>query len=256
MIHVLDGSFAASISNDHALASGLGSARRTPEAPMRIATIMLAAALAAPAAAEDRNPACEPGMLVFDASGSMKGTRIENARIATARVLPALTAERNVGLITYGGEAGPECGTIRLQLEPAPNNGPAIQAVINAIAPQGRTPLTEAVEQAAALLGGGKRRAVIVLVTDGEENCRGDPCALGQRLRRAGGRLKVSVIGYRLRISESSALSCLASETGGLFVEVSETDELAKALQDTLGCPPVSALPTADQKARFAVRRP
>lgn len=217
---------------------------------MRIATLMLAAALSLPAAlaptfpavGADNSPTCEPGMLVFDASGSMKGTRIVNARIATARVLPALTAERHVGLITYGGDEGPECGTIHLRLEPAPNNGPAIQAVIDAIAPYGRTPLAAAVEQAAMVLGGGKRRGVVVLVTDGEENCRGDPCALGRQLKRAGGKLKVNVIGYRLRIAESSALACLASETGGIFVEVSETDELARALQDTLGCPPVSGL--------------
>lgn len=223
---------------------------------MRVATVFIVAALAMPAAARASGPACEPGMLVFDASGSMKGTRMENARIATARVLPALSTDRNVGLITYGGEDGPECGTIHLRLEPAPNNGPAIQAVIDAITPYGRTPLTEAVEQAATLLGGGKRKGVVVLVTDGEENCRGDPCALGRRLRQAGGKLKVNVIGYRLRIGESSALACLASETGGLFVEVNETDGLAKALQDTLGCPPVSLLPPAAQKARVAAQFP
>lgn len=223
---------------------------------MRIAAVLVVAALANPAAAQQSNPACDPGMLVFDASGSMKGTRIENARIATARVLPALTSQRDVGLITYGGEDGPECGTIHLRLEPAPNNGPAIQAVIEAINPQGRTPLTESVEQAAALLGGGKRRGVIVLVTDGEENCQGDPCALGRRLRRAGGRLKVNVIGYRLRVKESSALACLASETGGLFVEANETDELAKALQETLGCPPVSSLPHATRGPLSSLRSP
>jgi Ca-activated chloride channel family protein len=223
---------------------------------MRFATMMLAAmlaaALAVSAAAQNSSPACEPAMLVFDASGSMKGTRIERARIATARVLPALTAERNVGLVTYGGESGPECGTIHRRLEPAPNNGPAIQQVIESISPSGRTPLTEAVEQAAVYLGGGKRKGLIVLVTDGEENCRGDPCALGRRLRRAGGQLKVNVIGYRLRIAESSALACLAGETGGLFVEVGEADNLASALQDALGCRPVSAIPRVDRLARSA----
>jgi Ca-activated chloride channel family protein len=217
------------------------SARREHRHP-ELAALTALALLAGAAAAETPAAVCEPAMLVFDASGSMKGTRIAEARAATARVLPTLARQRPVGLLTYGGAEGPACGTIHLRLEPAPGNAAAIQAEIDALDPSGRTPLTEAVARAAAVLGAGTRRGLVVLVTDGEENCRGDPCALGRELKAMGAKLKVHVIGYRLRVPEGSALACLARETSGLFVEVDNTDGLARALSETLGCVPVSGV--------------
>jgi len=192
--------------------------------------------------AETREAVCEPAMLVFDASGSMKGTRIAEARAATARILPALARQRPVGLVTYGGTPATEqaCGAVQLRLRPEPDNAALIQAEIDALKPDGRTPLTRAVSEAASALGGGARRGVIVLVTDGEENCRGDPCALGREIRLTGNRLKVHVIGYRLRVPEGSTLACLAGETGGVFVEATDTEGLARALADTLACTPIS----------------
>lgn len=205
--------------------------------------LALAAGISISARGEERDTVCEPAMLVFDASGSMKGTRIAEARAAARRVLPVLTRQRHVGLVTYGAapEVPPACGAVQLKLTPAPDNAALIQAEIDALRPDGRTPLTEAVAAAANALGGGARRGLIVLVTDGEENCRGDPCALGRQIRALGKRLKVHVIGYRLRVPEGSALACLAGETGGVFVEATNTDDLIRALGQTLGCAPVSA---------------
>jgi Ca-activated chloride channel family protein len=118
-----------------------------------------------------------------------------------------------------------------------------IQGAIEEIDPVGRTPLTAAVATAAEVLGKGRRRGLIVLVTDGEENCGGDPCLFGRQVQAAGNLLKVHVIGYRLRVPEASALGCLALSTGGLLVEASSADELASALQSTFGCLPISRAP-------------
>jgi Ca-activated chloride channel family protein len=81
---------------------------------------------------------------------------------------------------------------------------------------------------------------LIVLVTDGEENCGGDPCALGRRLAALAPRLKIHVVGYRLRIAEGSPLACLAEATGGRYVEVGDTESLGDALDRSLGCAPVA----------------
>ena len=113
--------------------------------------------------AQDRDEACEQAMLVFDASISMAGRGIEETRAATRRVLPELTRQRPVGLITYGGMPGPACDTIALRLEPAPDNAAAIQAGIDALKPSGATPLTESVELAAGVLTKGSRRGLIVI---------------------------------------------------------------------------------------------
>lgn len=193
--------------------------------------------------AGDRRSACEPAMLVFDATGSMLGTRIIQARAAVRKVMPALAAKRAVGLVTYGGtNETVACGSIRVRRLPALTNGDDILREIDAIVPSGRTPLTEAVSTAVGVLDRDAPAGVVVLVTDGEENCGGDPCALGRQLRDRGSRITVHVIGFRLRIEEGSALSCLAAQTGGHFAEVDDTESLSAALDTSLGCLPVSML--------------
>jgi Ca-activated chloride channel family protein len=124
--------------------------------------------------------------------------------------------------------------------------------MIEAIDPSGRTPLTASVQIAAAALGAGSRRGVVVLVTDGEENCGADPCALGRTLAARGGLLRVHVVGFRLRVLESSALACLARSTGGTLVEASDTSSLEAALRTTFGCTPMSRKRLGDAHARNA----
>ena len=208
-----------------------------------LAALLLMVPAGAGAQTAPRGPGCEPAMLVFDATGSMLGTRITQARAAVRRVMPALAAKRAVGLVTYGGTAETvACSSIRVRRMPAPTNGDEILREIDSITPSGRTPLTEAVSTAVNVLSGIAPAGVVVLVTDGEENCGGDPCALGRQLRDRGSRVTVHVIGFRLRIEEGSALSCLANQTGGQFAEVDDTDSLSAALDTSLGCTPISML--------------
>jgi Ca-activated chloride channel family protein len=110
---------------------------------------------------EERNPCTEDAMLVFDASGSMAGNvtqgigktipRINEVRSALAKVLPAITRFRKVGLITYGPGPYQQCN-VQLNLTPMPDAAPLILEEVNALNPAGKTPLTTAVEQAAEVL--------------------------------------------------------------------------------------------------------
>ena len=82
-----------------------------------------------------------------------------------------------------------------------------------------------------------------MLLTDGEETCGGDPCALARELSAGGSHLTVHVIGYRAWDAEGFGMlqsRCLADATGGLYISVQTTDELVAALEKTLGCPIVS----------------
>ena len=129
-------------------------------------------------------------MIVFDASGSTAGntvqglfsdvTRIDEVRKALAQVLPTATKFRKVGLITYGPGPYAHCN-VELDFRPMPNAAERIMSVVNAINPAGKTPLVEAVKQAAEVLD--YRKGVIVLLTDGEETCGGAPCSLGKSLK-------------------------------------------------------------------------
>jgi Ca-activated chloride channel family protein len=213
----------------------------------------------APAATGEPKPApcTEDAMLVFDASGSMAGTaklgvstavpvtRIDNVRSALAKVLPSITRFRRVGLISYGPGPYQQCN-VRLNLKPAPNAAGPIMRDVGELVPSGKTPLSEAVEQAAEVLKYRDKPGVVVVLTDGEETCGGKPCDLGKRLHAEAAELTVHVIEFRVKdfswTGEQSILDtkCLADQNGGLYVTAESEEDLVEALEKTLGCPMLS----------------
>jgi Ca-activated chloride channel homolog len=196
-------------------------------------------------------------MIVFDASTSMAGNmnqgiattipRINEVRKALARVLPGITRFRRVGLITYGPGPYRQCN-VELNLRPVPDAAQKIMHDVNSLSPAGKTPLTEAVRQAAEVLKFGSKPGVVILLTDGEETCGGAPCALGKALKAEGVQLTVHVIGFQMKnflwTGEQSILDvrCLAEATGGLYISAENQEQLVEAFEKTLGCPMMSAL--------------
>ncbi len=198
----------------------------------------------------------DDAMLVFDGSLSMVETgfdenglpKIEEGRLAVAQVAPEAAKNRRLGLVTYGPGGATDCYGVRLHFAPIPNAGPAVVDAVNNLSPDGSTPLTDAVQVAANALGpvGG----TVVLVTDGQETCGGDPCGLARALA-AQGKIHVHVIGFKVRgaffehqsldpndfFATDSAARCLADETGGEYAGAETLDELIAALRRTLGCP-------------------
>lgn len=186
-------------------------------------------------------------MFVFDASGSMGTTdlgrrepHIARVKSAFRRIVPEIPATRRMGLIVYGQGAYNRCDSIELKLRPQTNAGATILAEIDKITPAGRTPLTEAVKDAADILDYRNNPAVVVLLTDGEETCAGKPCDLAANLKANAADLTVHVIGYRHR--EASGLGavfgarCLAETTDGLYLSVETEDQIVEALRRTLTC--------------------
>jgi Ca-activated chloride channel family protein len=202
-------------------------------------------------------------MLVFDGSGSMaeigleaSTPRIIDARTAIARALPQVEAFRDLGLLVYGPGALGGCANIDLRFAPEPHAADKIIRAVDALAPGGMTPLSASVAQAAEVLNYRSQPATIVLVTDGNETCGGTPCALGRQLQAEGADLTVHVIGFKFRFDffgwdnpEQSATGgdtvakCLSDETGGTYVSTETVDELVEALNATLGCALIGALP-------------
>jgi Ca-activated chloride channel homolog len=151
-----------------------------------------------------------------------------------------------VGLITYGPGPYRQCN-VELNLRPISNAAQRIMHDVNALSPAGKTPLTEAVEQAAKVLDTRAKPGVVIVLTDGEETCGGAPCELGKALHADSPMLTVHIIGFQMKnflwTGEQSILDvkCLAEETGGLYVVAENQEELVKAFEKTLGCPMMSA---------------
>ena len=228
---------------------------------MRFATVALSLGLVCqgPACAAEPDPALckQDAMIVFDASGSMAGvvgggiatfvTRIDEVRSALAAVLPSATRFRRVGLITYGAGPYNQCN-IHLDLRPTANAAAAIMGVVNGLTPDGKTPLTDAVAQAAEVLDYREKPGLIVVITDGEETCGRSPCELAKQLHAAAAKLTIHVIAFRYEGSDWGGgmsvldLMCVADANGGLYVKANSEDELTEALEKTLDCPMISQL--------------
>jgi Ca-activated chloride channel family protein len=195
-------------------------------------------------------------MLVFDASGSMAATdfpdgapsRLDRVRQALFKVLPAASRARRLGLLVYGpGRNYDTCKNVDLRLAPSANAGDRIMKEVDRLRPQGRTPLTSSVQQAAELLHRSDKPAVVVALTDGQDTCGGDACQLARELKSVHPAVTVHVIGYRLKpmtaaVEPPFVERCLADETGGIFATAETTEQLASALSETLGCPAVTQL--------------
>ena len=199
-------------------------------------------------------------MIVFDGSGSMSEMgfnklnrpRIFAARQAMRRAIPSIAELRRLGLIVYGPGQGSgrkeRCSNVELRFAPTANAAPLILGAVDALQPSGETPLTGAVAKAAQVLGG---EGEIVLVTDGKETCGGRVCALADSLAIQAPGLRVHVIGFVNRgdvfdwddARESdftevvSVTRCLADRTGGRYVTTETVEDLALALDETIGCP-------------------
>lgn len=202
-----------------------------------IATAFVGTCLAAPASAQERT------MIVFDGSGSMWGqiegrAKIEIAREVLGDVLGQLPAENALGLMAYGHRRKGDCADIELAVPTAPGAAPAIATFVNTIKPKGKTPLSEAVKQAAEALRYTEDKATVILITDGVETCNADPCALARQLEDSGVDFTTHVVGFGLSDAEGAQVSCLAEATGGTYLQAENADALTKALTQTVVAQP------------------
>ncbi|MCE8536169.1 VWA domain-containing protein [Ruegeria pomeroyi] len=198
----------------------------------RIGLTALALCLSAPLAAQEHPSA----ILVLDGSGSMWGQIEGKAKIDIARevvndLLGTLPAEQPLGLTVYGHRLKGDCTDIETLVAPAPGNRAAIASAVQGLKPKGKTPMLDAVRQAAEALRYTEEKATVILVSDGVETCDADPCATAAALEAAGVDFTAHVVGFDIDDPQALAqMQCLADQTGGTFRSASNADELGAAL--------------------------
>jgi Ca-activated chloride channel family protein len=199
-------------------------------------TLMVRTLLSALAALPIAASAAGQSILVLDASGSMWGKvggkpKVEVAREAVANMLNTWPADEALGLITYGHRRKGDCADIELISAPQRPDKAAFVRRVNALQAKGMTPITASVRLAAEQLKSTEQKATVILVSDGEETCKADPCALGRELEASGVDFTAHVIGFDLPEGPArQQLQCLASSTGGQYLEARSAGELNRAL--------------------------
>jgi len=177
-------------------------------------------------------------ILVLDASGSMWGKIDERHKIEIAREVVSKTVKNwdsgiEMGLMAYGHRRKGDCSDIELLIPPKALDAKQFITQANNLNPTGKTPLSAAVTQAAELLDYKNTKATVILVSDGKETCNLDPCAVGNALEKAGLDFTAHIIGFDVPKEDTLGMQCLAENTGGIFIEASNSNELEEALKDT-----------------------
>ncbi len=178
-------------------------------------------------------------ILVLDASGSMSGklegkSKIKIAREAVSGLLDEWEPSDYLGLTVYGHRIKGECEDVESMVHVGPPNRGRILRAIDGIKPTGKTPISAAVRHAAEELDYEKEAGIVILMSDGEESCGVDPCALAVELAEEAVDLKVHVVGFDLAEEKISGLKCLAENTGGVFLSAKNASELKEAFSATV----------------------
>lgn len=198
-------------------------------------------------------------MFIFDSSGSMKKqiesgeSRSEAAKRAMVTALSAMPADARLGLLMYGHRRAKDCTDIEVVTPIGTSDSAGIAQSILASQPKGETPIAAALERAASNFAPMKGQSnSIVLVTDGIEECSGDPCAAARSIREAGLDLKVHIVGFTLSDKQRQTVQCVADETGGKYFDAQDAEGLSGALAEVQKAV-VEETPPAPQEASFFV---
>lgn len=176
-------------------------------------------------------------LFILDASGSMWGKvegkeKIVVAREVMANLINELPEGTQVGLEAYGHRAKGDCNDIELMVPVGASDKSAVIEQINAINPKGKTPITKSFEVAGERLKGVEEETTVVLISDGKETCKGDPCALVRSLRDQGINVRVHVVGFDVSQEERDQLVCIAEAGEGKYFSADNAELLTGALTE------------------------
>jgi hypothetical protein len=186
-------------------------------------------------------------MIVFDASNSMNKpfrgeSRSAMAKVAIRELLDRLPAGMNIGIMAYGHRTTKEdrkesCKDIEI-LFPLTTLSAASRQVMNSVLSRveasGLTPLSRAILAAAHQFppfgeGGG-----ILIVTDGEETCGGDPFLTASSLPTVCPPISLYILGIAVEPSTEGQLMELARITGGEYRSFCQAMEFAPILSPVI----------------------
>lgn len=159
-------------------------------------------------------------LFIFDCSRSMNGQwqsgkKIDIARRVFIRLLDSLKHQKNLELaLRMYGHQSPvppqNCNDTKLEIPFAKDNIERIKKKLLSTDPNGTTPIAKSLEQCANdFPRDPNARNVIILITDGKEECGGDPCRIAMALRSKGISLRPFVIGIGLDVEIKKAFECV-----------------------------------------------
>jgi Mg-chelatase subunit ChlD len=180
--------------------------------------------------------------LVLDASGSMKEnlpdgvTRMDAAKRAVGKLVSTLPGETRLAFRAYGHQSPTKARNCKDTALLSPFGSvqqvkDTVVAQANALVPQGYTPISYALQEAANDLTSEEATVhTVVLVSDGKQTCPGDPCAVARSLADADAKLVIHTIGAGVDKGTREQLDCIAKAARGMYQDAANTAELEKVV--------------------------
>jgi Mg-chelatase subunit ChlD len=182
--------------------------------------------------------------LVLDASGSMRrrvGNRrmIDIAKDVLADLIRTLPENVRIGLRVYGHrvrEGRPDdCRDSQLVFPFGPLNRTRLLGQLERVDALGTTPLAYSLSEIGRDLGRERGETMVVVVTDGREECGGDVEAAVAGLQAAGHQVRVNIVGFALTDKPAqSQMRSVAALTGGRYFDARDAQTLSGALEEAL----------------------
>ncbi|MBS1638391.1 MAG: VWA domain-containing protein [Bacteroidetes bacterium] len=160
-------------------------------------------------------------LFVFDASNSMQAkignkTRIQGAKDLFYKFIDSLSAYKNIqfALRMYGNTVKyppGDCNDTKLVIPFGPNNKQQIKDKVAEAKPTGITPIEHSLVEAAGDFPDNKAVNMVILITDGIEECGGDPCQARQKLMEKNVIFKPFIIGIGLSPEQIKTFECVGT---------------------------------------------
>ena len=181
-------------------------------------------------------------LFIFDASYSMtgrweSGRKIDRAKELLSNMVDSLKDIKNleIGLRVYGHRSGyppPDCEDTHLEIGFLKANTAVdiIKKKLSLIKSRGTTPIGRSLEEGAKdLKAAGDARNIVILITDGKEECGMDPCAVSRFYQKEGIILKPFVIGIGTDESWKKSFDCI-----GRFFDAAREQDFTNILNIVL----------------------
>lgn len=160
-------------------------------------------------------------LFVFDASKSMSAkyqdvTRMDGAKALFYKFIDTLSKDKSMqfALRMYGHTVKyppGDCKDSKLMVPFSANNLALIKQKVSEAKPTGITPIEHSLTEAANDFKDTKTTNIVIIITDGIEECGGDPCKARQKLVEKGIVFKPFIIGIGLTPEQIKTFECVGT---------------------------------------------
>lgn len=182
----------------------------------------------------------QPGkniLFIFDSSESMNQesggkSKRDSAKEVLSSLVEELPAELGVGLMVYGHKGNRDCSAIEVLVPPENSDKDLVKTKVSELGPsRGATPIADSLATAGEALKPLKGEKAIVLISNGEETCGGNPVETASRLKKDIAGLTIYVVGFGVGEKERKQLEGIASSGGSVYYQAQDATALAESLK-------------------------